>query len=177
MPAIWGVVRSQPKRERFAAERLREDHGYEVFLPLVQTKRAAAPLFSGYFFVRIVDRWLVINRTFGVLCLVRTGDCPARCPDREIENLKAMIDTHGFIRLPDKPSKSGRHVFQKGDAVKIVGGPFQGVAALHSGMSAAEKEILLIAMLGAPRRIAVASHLVVAQGRAKSSSRCVTRSI
>jgi transcription antitermination factor NusG len=162
MPAIWGVVRSQPKREKFAAERLREDHGYEVFLPLVQTKRASQPLFSGYFFVRIIDHWLVINRTFGVLCLVRTGDIPARCPDAEVEKLRALIDAHGFIRLPDRPTPAQR-VFEKGAAVKIVGGPFQGVAALHSGMSASEKEILLIAMLGAPCRIAIPSHLVEAQ--------------
>ena len=163
MPAMWGVVRSLPQREKFAAERLREDHGYEVFLPLVQTKRAPQPLFAGYLFCRIVDRWRVINRTFGVLCLVRVGDSPARCPDHEIASLKAMTDAHGFVRLPDEPSKSPRHVFEKGEAVRIIGGAFQGVTALHSGMSAAEKEILLIAMLGAPRRIAVPSHLVAAQ--------------
>jgi transcriptional antiterminator RfaH len=157
MPAFWGVVRSLPKREVFAAERLRMDGGFEVFLPLVQTKRSSAPLFSGYFFCRIVDRWRSINSTFGVLCLVRVGDCPARCPDREIDSLKALIDGHGFVRLPDKPPP---RAFKKGEAVKIVGGPFQGVAALHSGMSASEKEILLIAMLGASRRIAVPSHLV-----------------
>ena len=160
MPAYWGVVRSLPKREVFAAERLRMDHGYEVFLPLVQTKRAAQPLFPSYFFCRIRDAWRSINTTIGVLCLVRTGDCPARCPDHEIDNLKALIDGHGFIRLPDQPSKALRRVFAKGEAVKIVGGPFQGVSALHSGMSAAEKEVLLIAMLGAPRRIAVPRHLV-----------------
>jgi transcriptional antiterminator RfaH len=161
MPPYWAVVRSLPKREAFAAERLSMDHGFEVFLPLVQTKRASLPLFSGYFFCRIVDRWRSINTTLGVLCLVRVGDCPARCPDREIDSLKAMIDGHGYIKLPDKPSKPPPRVFVKGAAVKIVGGPFQGVAALHSGMSASEKEILLIAMLGAPRRIAVPSRLVV----------------
>jgi transcription antitermination factor NusG len=160
---FWGVVRSLPKREAFAAERLRMDHGYEVFLPLIQTKRASLPLFAGYFFCRIVDRWQAINTTFGVLNLLRTGDYPARCPDREIDNLKALIDGHGFVRLPDQPPKALRRVFAKGEAVKIVGGPLQGVSALHSGMSAAEKEILLIAMLGAPRRVAVPSHLVAAQ--------------
>jgi transcriptional antiterminator RfaH len=162
MPAFWGVVRSLPQRESFAAERLRLDHGFEVFLPLVQTKRASAPLFTGYFFCRIVDRWRSINSTLGVLCLVRVGDCPARCPGHEVDSLKAMIDGHGFVRLPDKPSKPSRHVFIKGAAVKIIGGPLQGVAALHSGLSAADKEILLIAMLGSSsRRIAVPSHLVV----------------
>jgi transcription antitermination factor NusG len=163
MPAFWGVVRSLPKREVFAAQRLRDDHGFEVFLPLFQTKRASQPLFASYFFCRIIDHWLVIDRTIGVLCLVRVGDSPARCPDHEVENLKAMTDPHGFVRLPDRPSKPARHVFVKGEAVRIVGGPFQGVTALHSGMSVAEKEILLIAMLGASRRMAISSHLVAAQ--------------
>ena len=65
MPAFWGVVRSLPKREKFAAERLRMDGGFEVFLPLVQPKRASQPLFSGYLFVLIVDRWRSIN---SILC-------------------------------------------------------------------------------------------------------------
>ena len=89
MPAFWGVVRSLPRREVFAAERLRMDCGFEVFLPLVQPNRASQPLFAGYFFCRIVDHWRSINTTLGVLSLVRVGDCPARCPDREIDSLKA----------------------------------------------------------------------------------------
>ena len=46
-------------------------------------------------------------------------------------------------------------MFAKGERVKILAGPLQGFAALHTGLSAAEKEILLIGMLGAQRRIAV----------------------
>jgi transcriptional antiterminator RfaH len=161
MPAFWGVVRSLPRREAFAAERL-GDGGFETFLPLVQTKRASQPLFSGYLFVRIVEQWRSINWTLGVLCLVRNGDCPARCPDHEVDGLKALIDGHGFVRLPDKPSKPPRRAFAKGESVRIIAGPLQGVKALHSGLSAADKEILLIAMLGSSsRRIAVPSHLVV----------------
>ena len=137
-----------------------ESGGFETFLPLTQTKRASAPLFSSYFFVRIVEQWRTINNTLGVLCLVRAGDYPARCPDREVDSLKAMIDRHGFVRLPEAPAKSIRRVFKKDERVKILAGPFQGVAALHSGLSAAEKEILLISMLGASRQIAVPSRLV-----------------
>ena len=53
MPAFWGVVRSQPMRERFASEQLNL-RGYETFLPLIQTKRSTTPLFASYFFVLIV---------------------------------------------------------------------------------------------------------------------------
>jgi hypothetical protein len=44
---FWGVCRSLPKREDFAAERLTAG-SFEVFLPLVQTKRSIAPLFTSY---------------------------------------------------------------------------------------------------------------------------------
>jgi transcription antitermination factor NusG len=159
MPAFWGVVRSNPQRERFAAERV-EALGYPVFLPMVATKQGGAPLWRGYFFARIAEQWRPISTCFGVLCLVRVGDCPARCPDAEIEALKAMIDGRGYIKLPDLPSKPGRHVYKRNERVTIIGGPFQGVRALHSGLSAAEKEFLLLKLLGATRRVAVPSSMV-----------------
>ena len=158
---FWSVVRSLPKREAFAAERLRMDHGFEVFLPLVQTQRAAAPLFSGYFFCRIVDRWRSINSTFGVLCLVRVGDCPARCPDHEIDSLKAMIDAHGFVRLPDRPSTPAKRKIAVGAKVKITGGPFGGMSGLYAGQSTREREFVLLNLLGGQRPVAIAGNLVV----------------
>jgi transcription antitermination factor NusG len=97
-----------------------------------------------------------------VLKLVKFGDAPAHCPDAEIDRLKAMI-VGGFVRLPDRPPKPVRRVFRKGDPLKIIGGPLQGAAALHTGLSAAEKEILLVSMLGAQRRIAVPAYQVAAQ--------------
>lgn len=160
--AFWSVVRSLPKREAFAAEQLGL-RGYETFLPLIPAKRASAPLFAGYFFIRIVEQWRVINRTLGVLCLVRVGDCPARCPDNEIEALRSRMDATGVIRLSPPPAPKARHVFAKGERVKILAGPLQGFAALHTGLSAAEKEIQLIGLLGAQRRIAVPGHLVAPQ--------------
>jgi transcriptional antiterminator RfaH len=161
MPAFWGVVRSLPKREAFAAERLRMDHGFEVFLPLVQTKRASAPLFAGYFFCRIVDRWRSINSTLGVLCLVRTGDCPARCPDYEIESLKAMIDGDGFISLPDRPSAPVKRKIAIGAKVRIASGPFGGMSGLYAGQSTKDRQRVLLHILGGQREIRIASHLVV----------------
>ena len=98
------------------------DHGFEVFLPLVQTKRASQPLFRGYFFCRIVDRWRSINTTFGVLCLVRVGDCPARCPTMRSIALKAMIDGHGYIKLPETPATPIRRQIPIGVKVRIAAG-------------------------------------------------------
>jgi transcriptional antiterminator RfaH len=161
MPAFWGVVRSLPRREAFAAERLRMDHGFEVFLPLVQTKRASQPLFRGYFFCRIIDRWRSINSTFGVLCLVRVGDCPARCPDHEIASLKAMMDGHGYIKLPEAPPPPVRRKIAIGAKVRITAGPFGGMSGLYAGMGAKDRERVLLHVLGGQREIRIASNLVV----------------
>ena len=163
MPAFWGVVRSLPKREVFAAERLRMDGGFEVFLPLVQTKRASAPLFAGYLFVLIVDRWRSINSTLGVLCLVRTGDCPAKCPDYEINSLKAMIDGHGFVRLPEGRGSPLKRKIAIGAKVKVTAGPFGGMSGLYAGQSTRERELILLNLLGSQRPVAIAANLIVPQ--------------
>ena len=158
----WAACRSNSQREVFAAERLRIDYGMEVFLPLIQTKRAVLPLFRGYLFCKIVEQWRMINSCFGVMCLVKVGDCPCRVPDHEIDTLKSMIDGHGFIKLPDKSPPAPAHVFKRGERVKIIGGPFEGVRAIHSGMRAGDRERILLSLLGSSRPVMVPAHQVVA---------------
>jgi transcriptional antiterminator RfaH len=156
--SFWAVARTLPQREAFAAERLQEG-GFEVFLPKVKTDRASEPLFHNYVFVKIIDQWRAVDRTLGILRLVRFGEQPARCPDAEIAALRSRIDATGFVRLPAKPSKA-RRVIPAGAAIRIVGGPFEGVSAIYAGQSHGERELILIAMLGGQRRVAVASHLI-----------------
>jgi transcription antitermination factor NusG len=138
------------------------DHGFEVFLPLIQTKLAFAPLFSSYFFVRIVDRWRAINSTFGVLCLVRVGDCPARCPDAEIDALKAMT-VGGFVRLPEARGAPVGRKIAIGAKVMVTGGPFGGMSGLYAGQTTRERELVLLNLLGGQRPVAIAANLIVPQ--------------
>jgi transcription antitermination factor NusG len=162
MLPYWAAVRSFPKRESFATEQLGL-RGYETFLPLVATRRAVAPLFASYFFCRIVERWHAINSCFGVLALVRVGECPCRIPDYEIEALKARADASGIIRLPPPPPPPSQRRFTKGEKVKIIAGQFAHFDAIHSGMRRGELERVLITILGAEREVSVACHLVAAQ--------------
>ena len=136
------------------------DGGFEVFLPLVQTKRAFQPLFSGYFFCRIVDRWRSINSTLGVLCLVRVGDCPARCPDHEVDSLKAMIDGHGYVRLPEARGVPVERKIAIGAKVRIASGPFGGLSGLYAGQSTRERELILLDLLGRQTPVTIAAGLV-----------------
>jgi transcription antitermination factor NusG len=160
MPAFWGVARTLPQRETFAVERLAAS-GFETFAPQVKTKRAPAPLFRGYVFVRILEQWQAINTTIGVLCLVKFGDCPARCPDNEVDRLKAMIDRHGFVSLPDGWGAPIKRQIAIGAKVKVTAGPFGGMAGLDAGMSTKDRERVLLHVLGGQGEIRIASNLVV----------------
>jgi transcriptional antiterminator RfaH len=157
---FWSVVRSLPQKERFAASQL-ELRGYEIFLPMVSTKRSSAPLFNSYFFVRIVEQWRTINTCFGVLALVRVGDCPSKMPDAEIEALKAMTDGHGYIRLPEAPATPAGRKIAVGCKVKITAGPFGGMAGLYAGQSTRERELILLNLLGRQTPVTIAANLVV----------------
>ena len=159
---FWSVVRSQPQRERFAASQL-ELRGYEIFLPMILTKRASAPLFNSYFFVRIIEQWRSINTCFGVLGLVRVGDCPSKMPDAEIEALKPMIDGHGFVRLPEGRGSPVKRKIAIGSKVRITSGPFGGMSGLYAGQSTRERELVLLNVLGSQRPVAIAANLIVPQ--------------
>ena len=67
---FWAVVRAVPHHDRLAAECVALA-GFETFTPKirvnVESRWRTQPLFAGYFFTRIVDRWRVLERTMGVL--------------------------------------------------------------------------------------------------------------
>ena len=160
----WAVVRSAPNHERLAAEGVALV-GFETFIPRIRVKTGArwrtTPLFGSYFFVRIIDRWRVLERTAGVLSVVKFGAAPARCPDSEIAKLITRTDADGIIRLTSRsPSPPPRRIFTPGAAVAITDGPFRGLSGVYAGMSARERELVLLNVLGAQRPVEVAADLI-----------------
>jgi transcription antitermination factor NusG len=160
---FWAVCRACPQREHFARDRL-IDAGFEVLLPLVMTRGRITPLFSTYLFTKLLDDsgagWHIARRTFGVMTMLIAADRPVRCPDTEIGGLRSRMDPQGFVRLP-APPKPRR--FIKGEAVRIIGGPMQGLAAIHSGMTRGQREVVLLAMLGRQAKIAIDRAFVAAR--------------
>lgn len=110
-----------------------------------------------------MEQWRPINSTIGVLCLVRVGDCPAKCPDREVEALKAMIDGHGFVRLPEGRGSPLKRTIAIGAKVRITGGAFGGMSGLYAGMSNKDREKILLNLLGGQRPVLIAANLVIPQ--------------
>jgi transcriptional antiterminator RfaH len=163
----WAAVRTAPSHDRLAAESVALA-GFETFIPRIRVKVGAkwrtTPLFGSYFFVRIVDRWRVLERTIGVLSVVKFGAAPARCPDEEIARLIARSDPDGVIRLSSSltPQAVVRRAFEPGAQVSITEGPFRGFAALHTGMSTRDREMVLIDLLGRKTAVGVPAGFVLA---------------
>jgi transcriptional antiterminator RfaH len=147
----WAVIRAVPQHDRLAAESVVQA-GFEIFTPRIRTRVESrwktTPLFGLYFFVRVVDRWTVLERTRGVAGVVKFGTTPARCPDAEIAQLFERSDPDGIVRLNRSPPHPAQHVFTPGAAVAIADGPFRGVNAIYAGMSAQDRELILIDILG-----------------------------
>ena len=64
--AILGRLPQRANHERLAAESVALA-GFETFTPRIRVKRGVrwrtTPLFGSYFFVRVVDRWRILERT------------------------------------------------------------------------------------------------------------------
>jgi transcription antitermination factor NusG len=160
----WAVLRSAPGHDILAYEGVCRA-GFEIFTPKIRTRVNArwrtSPLFGCYFFVRIVDQWRALERTIGVLSVVKSAGLPARCPDEEIATLMARSDADGIIRLSFlTPQSVVRRAFEPGARVTIADGPFRGFKGLHTGMSTRDREMVLINILGATRPVEISAGLV-----------------
>lgn len=161
----WTVRRSAPGHDVLAYEGVVRA-GYEIFTPKIRIRVGKRwktnPLFGCYFFVRVVDQWRALERTIGVLCVVKAAGMPAKCPDEEIATLIARSDADGVIRLSSSLTSQSvvRRAYEPGAKVAIADGPFRGFNGLHTGMTTRDRELVLINILGASRPVEIAAGLL-----------------
>lgn len=164
----WHVVQTQPNAEARALANLRRQ-GYEAYLPRFRKWRrharkaqvVAAPLFPRYLFVRLDaarERWRAVLSTFGVSTLICRGGMPAPVPEGIVEAIMAREDSQEFVDLTRQAA------FKPGDAVRVVAGPFADCIAQFQGLSASERVVLLLDILGRKLRIEVGRDSVTAAG-------------
>lgn len=161
----WYVVKTQPRRELFAAEQLR-NQGFEVFLPkLMRTVRHArrvttgyGAFFPSYLFVRLDldrDRWRSINGTRGVSHVVTQGERPAAAPAGVVEDIMDACDERGVL-------VSGPWL-EVGQPVRITHGPFADHVAVVERFSNADAVRVLLEIMGATIPVeAKREHLIAA---------------
>ena len=163
MAPHWACARLQAQRERLALHTLGLA-GFMTYLPRIvepvvrrgRREEVHRPLFPGYCFVLIIDRWWVIQRSPGVIGLLLNGGCPASIPDGVIDELRRREQADGLIRLPEPRG------LQRGDKVLIREGPFANLVAVYAGMSGAQRVAVLLALFGGEKRVTLPKDDIVA---------------
>jgi transcriptional antiterminator RfaH len=142
---FWSVVQTESQREHIAAQFLQQDN-FEIYLPKILTQHGArervAPLFPGYLFVEIIERWWSVRWTAGVVRLLMADDRPARVPTVLMDAIRKREGCDGLVRLP-KPRG-----LVCGDQVRIVHGSFEGRLGVYQGQSGVQRSRILLDLLG-----------------------------
>lgn len=100
-------------------------------------------IFPGYILVKMIltdESWLAVRTTPGVTAFVGTGNKPTPLPDREV----SLIQKFAQIQQPKY-----KVAFSKGEAVKIVDGPFADfLGSIESVDEAKGKIKVLVSIFG-----------------------------
>ncbi|MFY7816954.1 MAG: transcription termination/antitermination protein NusG [Akkermansiaceae bacterium] len=159
--AEWYVVRTQTKRERLAAEHLRELAGVEVFCPMLRYRKATRrgkvwweeALFPSYVLARfrLTEMQRAVGYCQGVRGFVKFGNTIPSVSTRVVEDMRrtwqdeAVNDT-----LTIKPR------FERGDEVELAHGPLQGLkGSIIEVLPGIERVKVLLDFLGQPQMVDV----------------------
>jgi transcription termination/antitermination protein NusG len=147
--ASWYAVSTKSRQEKVVASML-EYLVVDNFLPLINQERrwsdrkqmVAMPLFQGYVFVRITtsgELQLRVLKVPGVVDFVRNRTGPLAIPERQIEDVRAVL-SHGVGCSPYPFLKAG-------DRVRVVRGALAGLEGTLIRSGSQSKLVISIEMI------------------------------
>lgn len=143
MAKSWFVVQTSPRHEA-AVEKAIQGLDFRTLLPLCfwyrnharRYERVSGPLFPCYLFAEFdpsQDAWVPIVRKHGqdgvrtILGMTENAGRPTPVHAGIIDDIRALLSAHhGEVRL--EPERKQR--FSRNDAVRILNGPFSGLAGI-----------------------------------------------
>lgn len=148
----WIVANCHANAE-YKAEANLKRQGFEVYLPRFKTTRRHArrietvirPLFPCYLFIKFnkgTTHWRPIRSTIGVKSLLASGDSPLIAPEWVIEELRQNEDEDGLFSFALK------NELQKGDIIKITGGPLAERLGVFDGQNDSQRVSVLLEVMG-----------------------------
>jgi transcription antitermination factor NusG len=135
----WGVLVTEPSRERYAGMNLRAS-GHQPYVPLYWNGHQRLALFPNYIFCLINDTWQSVSRVRGVKRWILGGSKPQPLPVLVVPELQSWENKNGNIVLPPQ--------FEPGQEVTITKGRFAGQVAIYDGMTPSHRERVLLSLLG-----------------------------
>lgn len=124
----WYAIYTHPRAEKQVFNRL-EEIGVVVYLPLQKTYRqwsdrkklVEKPLISSYVFVKVIPKdFPLVYKTMGVVKFISFEGQPVPIPQKQIDNLRLLIDSNAEIEVSSEK-------FEKGDNVEVITGSLIGL--------------------------------------------------
>jgi transcriptional antiterminator RfaH len=124
----WYAIYTHPRAEKLVNERLIEI-GVETYLPLQKTYRQwtdrkkliEKPLLSSYVFVKVIPvDFPKVYKIIGVVKFVSFEGQPVAIPQKQIDNLRLLIDSKAEVEVTTEK-------FDKGDNVEVITGSLKGL--------------------------------------------------
>ena len=156
----WYVVRTKPRRERYAEEQLGR-RGVETFLPrIVERSRFGCepligPLFPGYLFAHIDlhRQYASVIWTPGVRHLVALGETPTPVDPDVIAFIQGRCGPERIVRV--------QPTFHDGDRVRVKHGPLAGLVGVVDGQLSGRCRVhVLMELLRRRTRVTVPVELL-----------------
>jgi transcription antitermination factor NusG len=147
--SYWAIVHTQSRHEDMVCVQLKRAE-FEIYLPRIKldSRIEPTPLFPGYLFVRIVDRWYPVRWTRGVIGLL---PIPTQLQEKTMNEIRNREGRDGLVKLP-------ANQLRKGQQVRITRGNFEGQIALCEGMSGKDRVRVLLNMLGQKVPVELSGH-------------------
>jgi len=151
----WFAAWTRSRHEASVLKQVQEK-GLEGFLPTSprwsrwkdRKKRINFPLFPGYCFVRVAPTALpLVRKCSGVVAIVSIDGHPAPIPDREIDSVRAFLDSH----LEGDPCP----LLDTGAMVEVTSGPLRGVVGRLERKGSQARLIIAVGLLGQGIKVAV----------------------
>lgn len=101
------------------------------------------PFVPGYIFAELdpaISRWRSVDSTFGVRCIVKSGELPAPLPQGIEETFMEMADASGRATFSSR--------LRTGEIVNFVSGPFSGLMGTLERLTDAGRVTVLLDLLG-----------------------------
>jgi transcriptional antiterminator RfaH len=157
---VWYVVQYKPLEGDRAFVNLSQQ-GIESFFPKITVQRirnlkrtwVKEPLFKGYLFINMQMQdslWSKIRSTRGVSRVVVFGGRPAALADPVMQEIQRTLD-----------GVNNQDGLQKGQELKLEGGPFSGISAIFQSYDGNERAIVLITFMQKQQRVKVPLTAVV----------------
>lgn len=141
----WFALYTNPRAEKLVHSRLLEDE-VESFLPLQKTYRRWSdrkklimkPLLSSYVFVKVVPKeFLKVYKINGVVKFVSFEGQPVPIPQKQIDNLRLLVNSDAEIEVTNEK-------FESGDQVEVINGSLVGLTGELIKIGAKKRVIVRI---------------------------------